>query len=770
MAEGKRRDDFSVEMDGLDRDTKDFQSPPPPPPPPRASAAANAPLLSILSYCASSILMTTTNKYVLSGFGFNLSFFLLGVQSVVCILAIQACKSFGLINYRNFNVDEARKWFPISLLLIGMTYTSTKALQYLSIPVYTIFKNLTIILIAYGEVLWFGGSVTGMALFSFGLMVLSSLIAAWADIQHALQNYSHSTHETSVKISTLNSGYIWMLFNCFCSAAYVLGMRKRIKLTNFKDFDTMFYNNLLSIPILVVCSIVLEDWSSKNVARNFPAETGKQVLTAMIISGLSTVFISYTSAWCVRVTSSTTYSMVGALNKLPIAVSGLVFFDAPVTLPSVSAIGVGFVSGIVYAVAKVRQSARSRNVLPTTNISASSQSVRDARPVATAAPNSLSFLQGFFVGQLSVVILLAFFIKYFIFGDAPSAEGTASARLAVRRQRALAHRHYRSGPSSSTTTNTTISPPPSMRKHARPPAPPSLTIPSILNKTYYNVHAHPPESVDWFNVLVAQTIAQFRTDAQHDDALLASLNASFNGPRKPDFLAEIKVTELRLGDDFPLFSNCRIIPIGAGDVESGGAEAGRLQARMDVDLSDWLTLAVETKLVLNYPKPRVAVLPVVLAVSVVRFSGTLSISFIPSSPSAPSPTTLAFAFLDDYRLELSIHSLLGSRTRLQDIPKIAQIVEARLHAWFDERCVEPRFQQIVLPSLWPRKKTTRGGGGGGDEDEDERDPDGARITMPIEGGARELVDVGGVAGKRMGKGIAMGTTEQELRMRMAGAR
>ncbi len=128
--------------------------------------------------------------------------------------------------------------FPITLLLIGMIYTSTKALQFLSIPVYTIFKNLTIILIAYGEVLWFGGSVTGMALFSFGLMVLSSVIAAWADIQHALQNYGHLDNVASDKISTLNAGYVWMMVNCLSNAAYVLGMRKRIKLTNFKDFDS----------------------------------------------------------------------------------------------------------------------------------------------------------------------------------------------------------------------------------------------------------------------------------------------------------------------------------------------------------------------------------------------------------------------------------------------------------------------------------------------------------------------------------------------------
>lgn len=161
----------------------------------------------------------------------------------------------GLITYRDFNADEAKKCmdsdynklrdiaadkfsisgFPITLLLIGMIYTGSKALQFLSIPVYTIFKNLTIILIAYGEVLWFGGSVTNLTLFSFGLMVFSSLIAAWADIKHAVE----STGDTSSKVSTLNAGYVWMLINCLCTSSYVLGMRKRIKLTNFKDFDSM---------------------------------------------------------------------------------------------------------------------------------------------------------------------------------------------------------------------------------------------------------------------------------------------------------------------------------------------------------------------------------------------------------------------------------------------------------------------------------------------------------------------------------------------------
>lgn len=143
-------------------------------------------------------------------------------------------------------------------------------------------------------------------------------------------------------MGSINAGYIWMLINCISSAAYVLAMRKRIKVTGFKDWDSMYYNNLLSIPLLVVFSILIEDWSSKNLALNFPAESRSFLLFAIAFSGAAAVGISFTTAWCVRVCGSTTYSMVGALNKLPVAASGMIFFGDPVNVGSVSAIFAGF--------------------------------------------------------------------------------------------------------------------------------------------------------------------------------------------------------------------------------------------------------------------------------------------------------------------------------------------------------------------------------------------------------------------------------------------
>ena len=124
----------------------------------------------------------------------------------------------------------------------------------------------------------------------------------------------------------------------------------------------MYYNNVLTLPVLIVCTLLLESWTRPNLALNFPSSTRSVQYIAMIYSGLGTIFISYASAWCIRITSSTTYSMVGALNKLPIAVSGLLFFEKEVTKGGVLAIFMGFGSGVAYALAKKRESGAARRL------------------------------------------------------------------------------------------------------------------------------------------------------------------------------------------------------------------------------------------------------------------------------------------------------------------------------------------------------------------------------------------------------------------------
>jgi GDP-mannose transporter len=78
MSDDKKSDDYRIDMSS----SKSSRAPSPVM---RSAAHKSAsitenPVAAILGYCGSSILMTVTNKYVLSGVDFNLNFFLLCVQ------------------------------------------------------------------------------------------------------------------------------------------------------------------------------------------------------------------------------------------------------------------------------------------------------------------------------------------------------------------------------------------------------------------------------------------------------------------------------------------------------------------------------------------------------------------------------------------------------------------------------------------------------------------------------------------------------------------
>ena len=170
-------------------------------------------------------------------------------------------------------------------------------------------------------------------------------------------------------------------------------------------------------------------------------------------------------------------------------------------------------------------------------------------------------------------------------------------------------------------------------------------------------NSHHAESLDWFSVLVAQSIAHFRTDAHADNVFLVrSLTEALNGGAKPGWMDEIRVTEISLGENFPLFSACRVVhgrragvevpkscDGGGNDKSERNGNEGRssrkergkrnkkkkraqrmLHAHMDVELNDSITIGLETKLILNYPRPLAAALPVSLVVEVAQFRGTVS--------------------------------------------------------------------------------------------------------------------------------------------------
>lgn len=103
-----------------------------------------APVPPIVCYCLASIIMTVVNKvrgqrllscciltniqFVVSGTQFNMNFFLLCIQSTVCVSCVYTVKKLGIISFRTFDMKDAKAWFPISFLLVSVIYTGSKSL------------------------------------------------------------------------------------------------------------------------------------------------------------------------------------------------------------------------------------------------------------------------------------------------------------------------------------------------------------------------------------------------------------------------------------------------------------------------------------------------------------------------------------------------------------------------------------------------------------------------------------------------------------------
>ena len=83
-----------------------------------------------------------------------------------------------------------------------------------------------------------------------------------------------------------------------------------------------------------------------------PALHNTRFQAAACLSAICGFLISFCSLWFLSTTTATTYSLVGSLNKLPIAVFGLAFFDAVWSAKNVASIAIGLVAGIVFAKAK----------------------------------------------------------------------------------------------------------------------------------------------------------------------------------------------------------------------------------------------------------------------------------------------------------------------------------------------------------------------------------------------------------------------------------
>jgi GDP-mannose transporter len=205
----------------------------------------------------------------------------------------------------------------------------------------TVMKNLSNFITAICDVIIFKKSYHLQLWLCLFLMLASAAAGASTD-----------THFTF-------AGYAWQIANCLFTSAYALTLRSVMDrvaqhTTNkqkMDEFSMVYYNNLLSLPFILG---LMWYFGELQTLGHQEALHNPMFQAVALMGGLIGFAISFSGLWFLSQTTATIYSLVGALNKIPVAIVGVVAFHEASNLKNALSIGIGLFAGVLFVHAKAR--------------------------------------------------------------------------------------------------------------------------------------------------------------------------------------------------------------------------------------------------------------------------------------------------------------------------------------------------------------------------------------------------------------------------------
>eukprot|EP00581_Thalassiosira_minuscula_P013595 CAMPEP_0183724600 /NCGR_PEP_ID=MMETSP0737-20130205/18031_1 /TAXON_ID=385413 /ORGANISM="Thalassiosira miniscula, Strain CCMP1093" /LENGTH=382 /DNA_ID=CAMNT_0025955225 /DNA_START=142 /DNA_END=1290 /DNA_ORIENTATION=+ len=292
-------------------------------------------------YSGCSVGMVLVNKSLASSYNHlikgDLNILLVVFQAVAAVICVEFSKRAGWVDYPSFNIRTAQLWAPVNLLFCGMLFTGMASLEYNSVPMVTVFKNITNIMTTIGDCIIYGASVEFLVIAAFGIMLAGAVMAA--------------RNDTGVN----QTGLFWMLANCLCTSGYVLYLKFATKTVKLSKFGMVFYNNVLCTFFLFPVSLMNGQFAT---FLGTPALHTMDYAVKNGFAGFVGFFLNFASLNCVAQTGPTTYAMIGSLNKIPIAIFGYLIFDSAISEETWTFISISLMGGILYTIAKLRAGKR----------------------------------------------------------------------------------------------------------------------------------------------------------------------------------------------------------------------------------------------------------------------------------------------------------------------------------------------------------------------------------------------------------------------------
>lgn len=284
-------------------------------------------LISVLVYSCCSISMILVNKLIMNTYQLDFPNAILCLQTGGALAIIMVAKKLTLVDYPAFSMAVTRKWLPLTLLFVSMLLTSMLSLRTMSVAAQTVLKNLAVVLTALGDRFLYGKPQTVAVYSAFALMILGSYLGAKGDQWVTAW------------------GLFWTFLNILATASYTLYMRAVLGAvsSSIGRYGPVFYNNLLSLPFFLFLSAAELGPFCAAVSES-PFTTKALLVFSVVVSSMMTFAVF----WCMSLTSPTTLSVIGSLNKIPMTFLGMLLFNQYPEAIGYLGIAIAICAGFLY--------------------------------------------------------------------------------------------------------------------------------------------------------------------------------------------------------------------------------------------------------------------------------------------------------------------------------------------------------------------------------------------------------------------------------------
>lgn len=295
------------------------------------SVLSPAALTACLSYAVSSTLILLLNKVVFSHSRFHYPWTTLAVQNTLSVFVILICNILGLTRAGAYSPRLARDMAVPITFFICFIFTNALSMRHINIPVLTVFKSGGPMFVTLFERFYFRDVFSAKVYFAMTLIVLSALVTAINDLEYS------------------SIGYMWAAANVVSNVGYVASLRIYLRSPHVSSLDKTLHSNLLSLPPMLVLAWFFNEFP--HVATDL-AQTTNAFKTAFVLSGFLTTAICASAFWTISLTNGSTLSFIGGLNKVPVIVLSIIFFETHMTSAGWVGVALGVLAGFVFMHAK----------------------------------------------------------------------------------------------------------------------------------------------------------------------------------------------------------------------------------------------------------------------------------------------------------------------------------------------------------------------------------------------------------------------------------